>query len=105
MSVLTLVLLLWFAWTLLGHYRAARDRDTPQRLRAVPPPDEDQMPWLMLRWKLEHPDREVIPPVSGTESLSYTDLVILSFRGITTFTTWHLSRVMRWGRGLVHRSS
>jgi hypothetical protein len=102
-SVLTLVLLLWFVWTMISHYREARDPDT-QRQRAVPPPDEDQMPWLMLRWKLEHPDREVIPPVSGTESLSYADIVILSFRGITTFTTWHLSRVMRWCRGVVHRS-
>lgn len=103
MSVLTIVLLLWFVWTLMSHYRATRDPDT-QRQRAVSLPDEDQMPWLMLRWKLEHPDREVIPPVSGTETLSYADIVILSFRGITTFTTWHLSRVKRWGQGLRHRS-
>jgi hypothetical protein len=101
-SVLTIVLLLWFVWTLMSHYRATRDPDTQRP--AVSPPDEDQMPWLMLRWKLEHPDREVIPPVSGTETLSYADIVILSFRGITTFTTWHLSRVTRWGRGLRHRS-
>jgi hypothetical protein len=98
----TLVLLLWLVWTLMGHHRATRDPDTQHQ--AAPRPDEDQMPWLMLRWKLEHPDREVIPPVSGTESLSYTDIVILSVRGITTFTAWHASRVMRWGRRLVHRS-
>jgi hypothetical protein len=102
-SVLTLLLLLWFVWTLMGHYRGARDPDT-QRRNPAPPPDDDEMPWLMLRWKLEHPDREVIPPISGTESLSYADIVILSFRGTTTFTMWHLSKVMRWGRGLVRRS-
>jgi hypothetical protein len=101
-SVLTLVLLLWLVWTLMGNHRATRGPDTQQQ--AASPPDEDQMPWLMLRWKLEHPDREVIPPVSGTESLSYTDIVILSVRGITTFAAWHVSRVMRWGRRLVHRS-
>jgi hypothetical protein len=100
-SVLTLVLLLWFVWTLVGN-REARDPDTQRRMSA--PPDDDEMPWMMLRWKLEHPDREVIPPISGTESLSFADIAILSFRGITTFTMWHLSRVMRWGRGLVRRS-
>jgi hypothetical protein len=96
--VVRLLLLLWLVWSLFRDHLVATDPATQHRMPAasptrsrITPATEEESRWQMLRWKLEHPDAELI--------VSYR-----SFRGIMLLMTWYRSRITRWGRRLVYRA-